>query len=83
VQKYFDLTISEDLDLFANLPDSKPSISLTEFLAGRAQLALKINTKKARYEMIIASILLNLRKQVFSKISLFSGMDFKVDYELD
>jgi hypothetical protein len=69
VQKNFDLTISEDLDLFANLPDLEPSSSLTDFLADHAQLALKINTVKARSEMIIAPILLNLRKQVSSKIS--------------
>ena len=44
VQKSFDLTISEDLDIFANIPDLEPSILLTEFLADYAQLALKINT---------------------------------------
>ena len=48
VQKNFDLTISEDLDLFANVPELKPSILVTDFLAEYAQLALKINTEKAR-----------------------------------
>ena len=43
VQKNFDLTISEDLDLFANIPDLLPTIPLTEFLANNAQMALKIN----------------------------------------
>ena len=88
VQKSFDLTISEDLDIFANIPDLEPSILLTEFLADYAQLALKINTEKARWrpapqatEMIIAPILLDFRKQVSSKISLFSGVDFNVDSE--
>jgi hypothetical protein len=33
VQKNFDLTISEDLDIFANVPDLEPSSLLTEFLA--------------------------------------------------
>ena len=81
MQKNFDLTISEDLDLFANVPDLEPSSLLSEFLADYAQLALKINTEKARSEMIIAPILLNLRKLVSSKISLFSGVDFNVDSE--
>ncbi|MEG4288041.1 hypothetical protein Q5692_04520 [Microcoleus sp. C2C3] len=81
VQKNFDLTISEDLDIFANVPELEPSNLLTEFLADYAQLALKINTEKARSEMIIAPILLDFRKQVSSKISLFSGVDFNVDYE--
>jgi len=31
--------------------------------------------------MIIAPTLLNPRKQVFSKTSLFLGVDFNVDYE--
>ncbi|MCL1467350.1 hypothetical protein [Argonema galeatum] len=81
VQKAFELTISEDLDLFVNVPQLEPSILLTEFLGDNAQLALKINTEKARSEMIIAPILLDLKKQVSSKISLFSGVDFNVDFE--
>ena len=81
VQKAFDLTISEDVDLFTNVPELEPSALLTEFLQDNAQLALKINTEKARSEMIIAPILLDLRKQISSKISLFSGVDFNVDIE--
>lgn len=78
-QKAFDLTISEDVDLFANVPQLEPTPLLTEFLQDNAQLALKINTEKARSEMIIAPILLDLKKQLASKISLFSGVDFNVD----
>ena len=81
VQKAFDLTISENQDLFANIPQLEPSPLLREFLQDNAQLALKINTEKARSEMIIAPILLDLRKQISSKISLFSGVDFNVDIE--
>ena len=81
VQKAFDLTISEDIDLFANVPPLEPTPLLTEFLQDNAQLALKINTEKARSEMIIAPILLDLRKQISGKISLFSGVDFNVDFE--
>jgi hypothetical protein len=81
VQKSFDLTISEDLDLFANVPELQPSILLAEFLGENAQLALKINTEKARSEMIIAPILLDFRKQTSSKISLFSGVDFNIDFQ--
>ncbi|MCL1471525.1 hypothetical protein [Argonema antarcticum] len=81
VQKAFDLTILEDLDLFANVPELEPTPLLGEFLQNNAQLALKINTEKARSEMIIAPILLDLKKQFVSKISLFSGVDFNVDFE--
>jgi hypothetical protein len=58
------LTISEDLDLFANVPELEPTILLTEFLAVRAQVALKINPEEARSKMIIPPILLNSIKQV-------------------
>lgn len=81
VQKAFGLAISEDVDLFANVPPLEPSSLLAEFLQDNAQLALKINTEKARSEMIIAPILLDFRKQFASQVSLFSGVDFNVDVE--
>lgn len=81
VQKAFDLAITEDVDIFANVPPLEPSSLLAEFLQDNAQLALKINTEKARSEMIIAPILLDFRKQFASPISLFSGVDFNVDFE--
>ncbi len=43
-------------------------------------LAVAINTEKARSEMIIAPILLEIRRKVNYNISLFSGVDFNVDF---
>lgn len=81
VKKTFDLTIIENLDLFPQIPEINPSQLLNNFLNENAQLALKINTEKARSEMIIAPILLDLRKQLNYNISLFSGVEFNVDLE--
>ncbi len=44
-------------------------------------LAISINTEKARSEMIIAPVLVELRKIMNHQISLFSGVSFDVDIE--
>jgi hypothetical protein len=45
------------------------------------QLAIAINTEKARSEMIITPVLLEIRRQAKGQISLFSGTEFNVDAE--
>lgn len=42
-------------------------------------LALNINTEKARSELIISPVLVEARKLLKHKISLYSGIDFSVD----
>ncbi len=81
VQKKFNLNILENRDLFTNIFELEPSARLKEFLSENASLALQINTEKARSEMIIAPVLLELRKILNHKISLFSGVDFNIDNE--
>jgi len=46
-------------------------------------LALAINTEKARSELLISPVLVELRKMFERKISLFSGVDFNVDETKD
>jgi len=79
VQKTFDLTISEGVDIFSPIPEVESSEFLTEILRYNTPLALAINTEKSRSEMIIAPILIELKKHFNSQISLFSGVDFNVD----
>lgn len=81
LQKKFGLTFIEEENLFSPPPQLTPSDWLTEFLQDNAAIALSINTEKARSEMIIAPILLDLKKQFKSQISLFSGTEFSVDSE--
>jgi hypothetical protein len=48
-------------------------------LAENVPLAVAISTEKARSELIIAPVLLEVRRQVQRRVSLFSGVDFTVD----
>lgn len=79
VQKKFNLNLEENLSIFTETELLKPSDLLSEFLQEYAALALKINTEKARSEMIISPILLDLKKHFPQKIGIFSGVEFNVD----
>ena len=56
-----------------------PSEYLTTGLAKKAPLATAIGTEKARSEMIVADVLVELLEHLGRGISLFSGIDFSVD----
>ena len=75
----FQLTLEEQHDLFAAIPNIVPSDALRTILAENVPLALAIQTEKARSELIIAPVLVEVRKLVQRQISLFSGVDFPVD----
>lgn len=78
IQK-FELTLNEVSGLFADVPEEEPSNLLTTILKENIDLAVSINTEKARSEMIISPILLEVRRKLNNEISLFSGVDFNVD----
>ncbi|MDB9307265.1 hypothetical protein PN471_01025 [Aphanizomenon sp. CS-733/32] len=80
-KKIFNITIDEEADLFATVEPIELSEKLTSTLEETTELALAINTEKARSEMIIAPILLEVRRKANYQISLFSGTDFNVDVE--
>ena len=67
--------------LFASIKGVSISQSLQENLAENVPLARAINTEKARSELIIAPILVEVRKTMKHQISLFSGIEFNVDKE--
>ena len=77
----FHITIKEEIDLFATVEPIEISEKLTNTLEETTELALAINTEKARSEMIITPILLEVRRKANYQISLFSGTDFNVDIE--
>ena len=56
-----------------------PSDFLRTALRRGTALALRSSTEKARSEMIVTPILLELQEVKMGKISLFSGIDFKAD----
>lgn len=76
--KQFDLKPRENINLFSNIPEVEPSEILKLLLQENTPLALDINTEKARSEMIIAPILLEIRRLTNYGIGLFSGSEFNV-----
>ena len=62
-KKAFHLLVEEQVDLFAAAEPVAPSDFLDRTLAETVELALAINTEKARYELIIAPLLLEVRRR--------------------
>ena len=81
VKRTFELETSEIVDLFGDIPELECSDLLTETLRYNVPLALASNSEKARSEMIICPILLDLRRLLRERINLFSGIEFDVDSE--
>ena len=79
VQIAFDLTIIERANLLNDTALSESSDFLKELLKEFAPLALAMNTEKARSELIIAPILVEVRKHFLDRASLFSGVELNVD----
>lgn len=79
VKARFQLRIAETQEHFADIPPVQVSDFLTGMLAENIPLAVAISTEKARSELIIAPVLLEARRQVQRRVSLFSGVEFTVD----
>lgn len=75
------LLLIEREGAFTDVPAVAVSDYTRETLRRNVPLALAINTEKARSELIIINILLELRAQAVPPVSLFSGIDFTVDKE--
>ncbi|MCD8486684.1 MAG: hypothetical protein LRZ84_08040 [Desertifilum sp.] len=81
IETSLGLTIQESQSIFAQVEKATVSPLLEEILDYNLPLALEISTEKARSEMILTPILIELKKVFDSKISLFSGREFNVDPE--
>ena len=81
VQKTFQLDTVRSVGLFSEIEPVDPSAYLKMGLARKASLATAIGTEKARSEMIVADVLVELLEHFDRRISLFSGIDFNVDAE--
>ena len=81
VRKAFDIEEVDIAGLFSDSEPMVPSELLTAVLARNVPLATAIGTEKAKSEMIVADVLVELREQLNLSISLFSGIDFNVDDE--
>lgn len=77
--KEFNLSLREVQGLFADAPEVQPTKYLQELLPEYETLASSINTEKAKSELLIAPILVDVRRHLNNSISLFSGIEFDVD----
>ena len=83
VQTAFQLESIQAVGIFSETEPIEPSVELTKALAKKVPLAVAIGTEKAKSEMIVADLLVELREHFERRISLFSGIDFNVDTEND
>ena len=81
VRKAFDIEEVDIAGLFSDSEPMVPSDLLTAVLERNIPLATAIGTEKAKSEMIVSDVLVELREQLNLSISLFSGIDFNVDNE--
>lgn len=79
VKADFNLTTREGVRFLPDLEPHAPSEMLTAFLRQSLPLAVATGSEKARSEMIIAPVLLEVREILKQQISLFSGEEFNVD----
>ena len=77
----FQLEKVDTAGLFSEVEMVVPSAYLTTGLEKKAPLATTIGTEKAKSEMIVADVLVELLDHFDRGISLFSGIDFNVDAE--
>ena len=79
VEETFQLEERGAAGIFADSEPVEPSAELANALAKKAPLAKAIGTEKAKSELIVADILVELREHFERRISLFSGIEFNVD----
>ena len=81
IESNFDIKIADKVGIFDQIPESEYSNFLGQTLQDNIALALAINTEKARSELIVTPILVELRKHFNYQISFFSGKEFNIDPE--
>ena len=77
----FSLRLINQSHLFRQIGTVNPSPRLSTDLEDNLELAIAVDTEKARSELIIAPILLELRRQLAPNVSFFSGIYLTVDSE--
>ncbi len=81
VKQQFGLQTVERAGLFADTPPVPASDFLRQTLEQNLPLALAMATEKARSELIIMPVLLEVHRQTRQGFSFFSGVEFNVDFD--
>jgi len=79
LREQFGLIVTSAAPLYPEITEIAVPSLLADILKENIPLALNINTEKARSELIIAPVLVEVRRLLDRKISRFSGVDFNVD----
>jgi hypothetical protein len=82
VKQAFGLTTKEGVRFFPEVSGVEPSSTLQNFLAYSLPVAIAGGSEKARSELIISPILLEVRQILNQQIGFFSGEEFTVDESL-
>jgi hypothetical protein len=79
IKDKFKIPITSGESLFSETEEIEAGDMLTKIFEDNIPLALNINTEKARSELIVCPVLVEVRRILNRKVSLFSGIDFNVD----
>ncbi len=79
VKEQFDLQVIENQELYCSINPVGISDYLTETLKYNVPLALAVGTEKIRSELIIANILLEVRRILNDQVSFFFGVQLDID----
>lgn len=79
VKDNFSLQLVETGKFLTGFSPVQPSDYLAQTLERNLSMAIAVGTEKARSELLISPILVEVRERLQRQISLFSGTDFTVD----
>ncbi|OCR01041.1 hypothetical protein BCD67_16835 [Oscillatoriales cyanobacterium USR001] len=82
VKEAFNLTTIEGIRFLPEIVPIQPSNTLAATLEETLPLAVATGSEKARSELIISPVLVEVRRLLNRQISIFSGEDFNVDESL-
>lgn len=82
VKEAFNLTTVEGIRFIPEIAPIQPSHTLAATLEETLPLAVATGSEKARSELIISPVLVEVRRILNRQISMFSGEDFNVDESL-
>ena len=81
VKEAFQLEAVNAAGIFSDVDPVAPSAHLATALERNVPLAFAMGTEKAKSELIVSAVLVELREHFDRGISFFSGIDFNVDSE--
>ncbi|MDG4548847.1 MAG: hypothetical protein P9F19_05295 [Candidatus Contendobacter sp.] len=81
VKDELNISITETQGIFERIASAEISDILGILLEEHVPLAVSINTEKARSELIVSNILVEVRRRFNHRISIFSGIELNVDKE--